>query len=116
MSGDYDHRERGLRSLYRPLDLLEFDIHRMECKMGLVKNIPESYRVPYGILWSCADSRGISLGVKELGSSTPPSHPCLYLWSSIRIKGHSGGYYPPLVTSAMEELKGMKLMRFSDGP
>lgn len=106
--GDYDHRERGMLALYRPVDLIEFDVHRAECKAGVVGYVPDHFRVPYAVLRGCAEVRGVSLGEQDNRDWTPPSHPCLYLWSCLRIKGHSEGYYPPLVVSAFEELRGMK--------
>jgi hypothetical protein len=108
VSGDYDHRERGLVALYRPADLIEFDVHRAECKAGVVGYVPDHFRVPYAVLRGCAEARGVSLGERDDRSWAPPSHPCLYLWSALRIKGHSQCYYPPLVLSAWEELKNMK--------
>ena len=53
--GDYDHRERGLLALYRPRDLVEFDVHRAECKAGVVAWVPDHFRVPYAVLRACAE-------------------------------------------------------------
>lgn len=103
--GDYDRRERGLLALYRPRDLVEFDVHRAEARAGVVDLVPECFRVPYGVLRAYAATRGRYLGEEDLRSGLPPWHPCLYLWSAIRVRGGSGRY-PPLIISAFKELYG----------
>lgn len=105
--GDYDHRERGLLALYRPRDPVEFDVHRAECKAGVVAWVPDHFRVPYAVLRACAEARGVHLGALDTRLEVPGWHPCLYLWSALRITGGSG-HYPPLVVSAFEELREMK--------
>ena len=104
-SGDYDRRERGLLALYRPRDLVEFDVHRAEARAGVVDLVPECFRVPYGILRAYAEARGVHLGAPDERSEIPDWHPCLYLWSALRFRG-GVGRYPPLVVSAFEELYG----------
>lgn len=102
--GDYDHRERGLLALYRPADLIEFDVHRAECQAGVVAWVPDHFRVPYAVLRACAEARGVRLGERDTRPEVPGWHPCLYLWSALRIRG-GAGRYPPLVVSAFEELR-----------
>lgn len=103
-AGDYDRRERGLVSLFRPQDAIEWDLLRAEMSAGLVEHVPEWARIPFDVLQAYVDTRGGTLGEPELNYDIPQmGHPCKYLWSAIRFQG-GGAHWPPLVVSAYEEL------------
>lgn len=101
--GDYDRRAKGLLALYMPKDLLAYDVHIRECLAGTVARVNYEFVVPYIILRGCCLARGMKLGTDDVGIGDD-YHPCRYLHSAIRIKGHVEGYYPPLVISAYDEL------------
>lgn len=104
-AGDYDRRESGLWAMMRPCDLLEFDVLRAEMYVGSTAYVPGWARIPYTILWHYADAvRNESLGENpdQIGAPTA-GHPCLYLYSALRIQG-PGSWWPPLIISAYEEL------------
>ena len=107
--GDYLHQKGGLELLYRPDDLVDFDVHRAELCAGVVAHVPEPFRAPYACLEALADHSGLSLGsyVEDFGvplEFTVKQHPCTYLWHCLKIQGFRG-HMPPLVISAFEEIK-----------
>jgi hypothetical protein len=103
-AGDYGIRERGFLMMMRPKDLIEYDILQHEMYAGVVDYIPAWARIPYGILWHYASQqRDTSLGREPDYDALNQSHPLKYLWSVWRFC-NGGAHWPPLVTSAYEEL------------
>src|SRR6185369_1130818 len=107
-SGDYWVRERGLDMLFRPGDLLEYDVLRAEMRLGLVSYVPKWARIPYVVLWAFAADRR-SLG-EECLEPVVGSHPLKWLCSVIRQQG-PGSHWPSLVTTAYEELINGPLLK-----
>lgn len=102
LEGDYGVRERGLDALFRPRDLLEWEVLLGEMRIGRVEWVPEWARVGYAILWFYAEAQGESLGAEPAEPDRWTGHPMKYLYSVLRV--HEVSQWPPLVVSAYEEL------------
>jgi hypothetical protein len=102
LTGDYDRRMRGLFPLFRPIDLLEYDILRAEMVAGCAPGTAWDMATPYIILRAYAAAQGRSIGA-DWDGQWYPGHIMGYLASAIRIQG-SVSHYPTLVVSAYEEL------------
>lgn len=102
IQGDYERRTRGLEALFRPRDLLEYDILRSEMCAGRADGWAGTMATPYIILRAYALAQGTSVGA-EWDGEWIPGHVMGYLASAIIIQGHATRY-PPLVITAYEEL------------
>jgi len=100
--GDYWVRERGLVMLFRPRELVEFDVLRHEMRLGLVSYVPGWAVIPYACLWAYArHRRGVG---NECVGEPVGGHPLKWLWSCLKQQP-DGGHFPVLISSAYEELQ-----------
>lgn len=105
-AGDYWVRERGLLALFRPTDPIEWDVLLGSMVAGVAEDIPQHMVIPYGVLRAYAESLGDSIGGLE-DLECEDHHPLKFLWSALKIQG-TASHWPPLVTSAWQELEGMR--------
>jgi len=93
-----------MEKLFRPRELVEYDVLRHEMRLGLVSYVPQWAVIPYVVLWAYAgDRRGI--GQECLDAIVwNNNHPLKWLCSVIRLHG-GGSHWPTLVSTAYEELR-----------
>lgn len=100
--GDYERRHTTLVSLFRPPDVVSWDVLRAEMRAGVARVVPEWAGTGYSLLWAYAREQGVVIG--EADDCATAGHPLLYLHSALRIQ-HGVGRWPPLVRLAFEEFK-----------
>ena len=101
-AGDYGLRGRGLLALFRPQDLVEYDVLRAEMSYQMVSYVPSWAVIPYDLLGAYAGTLPDRI-VEEPQEPDYSGHPLKYLWTAWRIQGIVSRW-PPLVVSAYEEL------------
>lgn len=101
IQGDYDRRMRGLEALFRPEDLVEYDVLVRQMAAGRATGEAGGMSTPYTILRAYCEQQGVSVG--EPCTGWVAGHCMGYLASALLIQHGRCGRWPILVVSAYEE-------------
>lgn len=97
-----EYQGKGLIELYRPKDLIQFDVHINEMKVGRVEKVSSELKVGYLCLWEVSRIKNRKIGNKlEWDENMKPGNMMFYA-SCARY--HKTNWVPPLLEKCWEEL------------